>query len=287
MSCHTQQSLSSPITPTWCPGCGDFLIENSLKKAIIELDLAEKDTVIVYGIGCSGNMADFIRVYGMHGLHGRSLGNAIGIKLANHKLKVIVVAGDGDIYGEGIQHLIAAMRGNHDLTLIVHNNARYSLTTGQTSPTSKKGQVTKSTPQGAVEEPLNPMALAMINKATFVSRGYSVQVPQMVTLFKEAISHPGFALVDMLQLCPSFNKEMDHPWYQERVYDLANTEHNPADFSQALTKALDMQKLATGILYQDKNSIPYHAQLPQLKEKSLLEQFASTIDLTKAISELK
>jgi len=104
MSCHTQQSLTSPIAPTWCPGCGDFLIWNSLKNAITQLQLEEKDTVIVYGIGCSGNMADFVRIYGLHGLHGRAVANATGIKMANHKLKVIVVAGDGDIYGEGIQH---------------------------------------------------------------------------------------------------------------------------------------------------------------------------------------
>lgn len=287
MSCHTQQSLASPIAPTWCPGCGDFLIENSLKKAIVELNLEEKNTVIVYGIGCSGNMADFIQVYGLHSLHGRALANAIGVKISNHKLKVIVVAGDGDVYGEGVQHFIAAARGNHDVTLIVHNNARYSLTTGQTSPTSHKGLKTKSTPQGSVEEPINPMALALINKATFVSRAYSVQVPQMVSLFKEAISHPGFALVDVLQLCPSFNKEMNHPWYQERVYDLINTNHSTEDFSQALQIGLDLNKLATGILYQDKNSVPYHAQLSQLQQKSLIEQFPTNIDLTQAISEFK
>lgn len=287
MNCHTSQSLASPIAPTWCPGCGDFLIWNSLKLAISQLQLEQKDTVIIYGIGCSGNMADFVRSYGLHGLHGRAVANAIGVKLANHKLKVIVVAGDGDSYGEGIQHLIAAARGNHDITMIVHNNARYSLTTGQTSPTSHKGLKTKTTPNGSIEEPLNPLALALINKATFVSRGYSVQLPQMTELFKAAINHPGFALVDVLQLCPSFNKEMNHPWYQERVYDLKNTDHNIGDFSQALAKALDTNKLATGILYQDKNSVPYHAQLTQLQNQSLIEQFPKTVNISKAIVGLK
>ena len=284
MSCHTLQSLASPIVPTWCPGCGDFLILNSLKKAIVDLQLEEKDTLIVYGIGCSGNMADFNRVYGFHGLHGRGLANAIGIKLANHKLKVIVIGGDGDIYGEGIQHLITAARGNHDLTLIVHNNSRYSLTTGQTSPTSKKGQKTKSTPMGAIEEPINPLALALVNKATFVARGYSVQVPQMLELFKQAITHPGFALVDVLQLCPTFNQEMNHPWYAQRIYTLDQSNHNPQDFAQALGKTLEPEKMATGIFYQDLTSVPHHAQLPQLKQASLIEQRPTQVDLQSVIN---
>jgi len=284
MSCHTLQSLASPIAPTWCPGCGDFLIFNSLRKAIIDLQLEEKDTVIVYGIGCSGNMADFNRVYGFHGLHGRGLPVAMGIKLANHKLKVIMIGGDGDVYGEGLQHLITAARGNHDLTLIVHNNSRYSLTTGQTSPTSKKGLKTKSTPLGAIEEPLNPLAVALVSKATFVARGYSVQVPQMVELFKQAILHPGFAMVDVLQLCPTFNQEMNHPWYAQRICTLDQTNHNPQDFGQALSKALEPEKLATGIFYQDKTSVAHHAQLPQLQQASLIEQRPTQVNLQPIIN---
>ena len=186
-------SLLSPITCTWCPGCGNFLILHAIKQALIELKLDESQVVFVYGIGCAGNGADFSRCHGFHALHGRALANAVGIKLANHKLHVIVLAGDGDIYGEGLNHLIEACRGNHDLTLLVHNNGRYSLTTGQAAPTTAKGIKTKSTPTGLIEQPLNPLLMALSAGATFVARGYSTQPAQLTQMFKTALLHPGFS----------------------------------------------------------------------------------------------
>lgn len=282
MSCITPDSIKSPITPTWCPGCGDFIILNSLQKALSDLKLEEENTVIVNGIGCAGNMADFNRCYGFHSLHGRGLASAIGIKLANHDLKVIAIAGDGDIYGEGLAHFIEACRGNHDLTLIVHNNGRYSLTTGQASPTSKKGLKAKSTPTGLIEEPINPLLLALSTSATFVSRGYSAKPLQLTELIKKAIQHPGFALVDVMQLCPSFNKDMGHPWFAPRIYELAETGHNPQDFQQALAKSLEPDKIPLGIYFENPNSVPYHQQVPQLSSGSLLKQFKNEIDLQAA-----
>lgn len=287
MSCVTISSIKSPIAPTWCPGCGDFMILNSLQKAIIDLELEEAQTVVFYGIGCSGNMADFNRVYGFHSLHGRALPNAIGTKLANHNLKIVIVAGDGDFYGEGLNHFISLARGNHDVTVIVHNNSRYSLTTGQSSPTTKKGTKTKSTPTGLVDKPFNPITSALAAEASFVSRGYSVKLPQMIQLIKAGISHPGFSLVDIIQLCPTFNKQENHPFFADRIYDLTPENHDSGDKMAAIIKAQETEQVPLGIFYQDKKSIPYHAQLPQLEKQSLIEQWSVKTNLTKAINNFK
>lgn len=278
------KDLQSPVSPTWCPGCGNFSILTALKKALIELDLDLKDVAILFGIGCSGNMADFIKANGFHALHGRAIANAIGIKLANHRLKVIVTGGDGDLYGEGFNHLLAAARGNHDISVFVHDNERYSLTTGQTSPASKKGTVGKSTPQGVIEEAINPLALAISANASFVARAFAGQLQELVELMKKAILHEGFALVDILQPCPSFNKKQDNKWYMEHTqaleadYDLANQE-------MALKRALKKEPIELGIFYHDQKRPAYHQELAQLKNKSLVEQFPEKINLQSAIEQ--
>lgn len=279
----TLDKLLSPMQPTWCPGCGNFSILTALKQALVELGLME-EVVIVFGIGCSGNTADFIKCYGLHGLHGRGMANAIGIKLANHKQKVIMIGGDGDIYGEGLNHLVAACRGNHDITTLVFNNHRYSLTTGQSSPTSAQGTVSKSTPQGLIETPLLALNIAIGNGAGFVARAYAGKLKQMVELIKAGILYEGFSLIDVQQPCPSFNKEQDYAWYQENVFDLDEA-YDPSNQAQAMTDILNSQKLALGILYQNNNRSAYHKGIPQLNEKTLIEQFPSKVDLTKAIKE--
>jgi len=283
----TANSIKSPITPTWCPGCGDFMILNALQKAFVELELVEANTVIFYGIGCSGNMADFNRAYGFHGLHGRALPNAIGAKLANHKLKIVVIAGDGDFYGEGLNHFISLARGNHDVTVIVHNNSRYSLTTGQSSPTTKKGIKTKSTPTGLVEKPFNPIASALVAEASFVARGYSTKFLDLIQLIKAGISHSGFSLIDVIQLCPSFNKKEDHPFFAERIYNLATVDHNPNDKIAAMTRAQETEKIPLGIFYQDKNSVPYHAHLSQIETQSLIDQRPNQTNINLAMAKFK
>jgi len=279
----TNQSIKQAIQPTWCPGCGDFMILAALQQAVIDLEIPEENLVITYGIGCSGNMADFNRVYGFHSLHGRAIPAAVGIKLANHKLKVLAIGGDGDMYGEGLNHLIGSARGNHDVTVIVHNNRRYSLTTGQSSPTSKKGTVTKSTPQGLIENELNPLVLALTVHASFVARGYSGNLKQLTAIFKQAITHQGFSFVDVLQVCPTFNKENTPKWYEQNTYDLIEANHDIHNKEQALKRANETDKLATGIFYQDKNSIPYHAQVPQLKEKTLIETWEEQRDISQSV----
>lgn len=274
MPAHTQQSLKSSIFPTWCPGCGDFGIWASLKQAISELELPEEQLVLVYGVGCSGNMADFNRVYGFHALHGRGIGNAEAIKLANHDLKVIVIAGDGDTYGEGLNHFLTAVRGNHDITLIIHDNQVYGLTTGQNSPTTAQGTKTKSSPLGVVDRPVNPLALALSADATFVARGYAGKIPHLTDLMKKAILHSGISLLDVFQPCVSFNKVNTHQWFQTKVYDLQESGHNPQDRQAAWQKSYETDKLPIGLFYQDPNSVPYHKQLPQLQSSSLIKQWS-------------
>jgi 2-oxoglutarate/2-oxoacid ferredoxin oxidoreductase subunit beta len=283
MSKITPITLKSPIMPTWCPGCGNFAIWASMQQSFSTIEIEHQNLVMVYGIGCSGNMADFLKVYGFHGLHGRGIANAIGIKLANHKLKVVVVGGDGDLYGEGLNHLIAAARGNHDITVLVHNNQRYSLTTGQTSPTSTKGTKTKSTPNGVVEESINPLVTAIDNHASFVARGYAGNAPQLIALIKAAILHEGFSLIDILQPCPTFNKENTYQWFNSKVYNLDEDEtYDRSSREFAWKKAQEIEKLATGLIYWNKEAKAYHKQLPQLEVATLLDQFRESIYLEQA-----
>ena len=277
------KSFSTSIAPTWCPGCGNFSILTALKQALTELEIEHKDVAMLFGIGCSGNMADFIKVNGFHGLHGRAIANAIGIKLANQKLKVIVTGGDGDLYGEGLNHFLAAARGNHDITVLVHNNERYSLTTGQASPVSPKGTKAKSTPQGMIEDSLNPLALAIAADATLVGRAFAGKVKETVAMIKQAILHEGFSVLDILQPCPSFNKGQDYKWYLEHTQDL------PADYQNqnqqaALMRAMQEDQFELGIFYENKEKLAYHQQVPQLAKQSLIEQFPGKLDLSKAMA---
>jgi len=202
-------NLKSKVIPTWCPGCHDFIIFSSLQQAINNQKIDIKDLVIVYDIGCIGNMADFFKVFGVHSLHGRSIPTAVGIKLANPKLKVIVVGGDGGIYGEGLSHLLSAARLNIDITVIVANNQLYSLTTGQTSPTTPKGVKTKSTPKGVPSVAVEPISLIKeINPEAWVKHASCYKPPEVTEAIEEAIKHDGFDLVDLEQLCVSFGKQL-------------------------------------------------------------------------------
>jgi len=282
----TLQSTVSSIMPTWCPGCGNFGILGAMKQAFAQMEIPEEELVVFYGVGCSGNMADFNRVYGFHALHGRAIANAIGAKLANHKLKIIVIAGDGDTYGEGLNHLISAARGNHDITVLVHNNQTYSLTTGQSSPTTTKGTATKSTPDGLVEEPINPLSITLSAGASFVARGYAGNMPQLIGLIKQAMQHEGFSLLDVMQPCPTFNKINTYQWFQERVYDLGD-DYQPNDIKIAWEKSQEMEKMPIGVFYENKEILPYHKYLSQLENSTLLEQRPTKVSIEKTLQEFK
>jgi len=201
--------LKSKNIPTWCPGCHDYIIYACLQQAIIKSEIDLKNLVIVYDIGCSGNMADFLKVFGVHSLHGRSIPTAVGIKLARPDLTVIAIGGEGGLYGEGMSHLIAAARLNVDITTLVANNQLYSLTTGQTSPTTPKGAKTKSTPLGAPSVPVEPIALInAVNPKAGAVHVTCIKPAEVTEAIVNAMKNNGFNLVDIDQLCVTFSKQL-------------------------------------------------------------------------------
>lgn len=226
------KDLTTQELPTWCAGCGDFNILFGLKQALVELQYPPEETVIVTGIGCGSKSNHFVKTYGFEGLHGRPLPVATGIKLVNKDLKVIVVAGDGDTYGIGGNHLLHSMRRNLDITVIVQNNEVYGLTKGQYSPTSPQGFKTPSSPFGSLEGPVNPLALAITMGATYVARGYSYEVMHLKSLLVDGLRHKGFSLIDVFQPCSTYNKINTINWYKEHLYKLEENGHdtsNPVD----------------------------------------------------------
>jgi 2-oxoglutarate/2-oxoacid ferredoxin oxidoreductase subunit beta len=276
----TRKNIQSPIKPTWCPGCGNFGITRALHKGLEEMELGREEVMLTFGVGCCDNGADFNLTYGIHSLHGRSVPPAIGAKLANHDLKVISVSGDGGQYGEGLNHLMFAARGNHDITMLVHNNNRYSLTTGQASPTTERGTVTKTTPEGLIEHPFNPLSTALTAHATFVARAYSNDYKQLKEIIKAAVQHRGYALVDILQPCVTFNKQYDFKWYKEHVEHIPE-DYDHSDWNAAMQLATKPAgKLFTGIYYQDEETKAYHEQIEELQEGSLISQWQSKIDIS-------
>ena len=232
----------------WCPGCGNFGIWMSLKNALTELGIGTDDGVVVYGVGCHGNMSDWMNIYGVAALHGRTLPVAQGLKLANRKLPVVVVSGDGDCLGEGGNHFLHAAKRNPDITVLIHNNQVYGLTTGQASPTAEAGFKTKSTPEGVVDEPVNPLTLAITAGATFVARGFTGDAPGLTALIKAAIEHKGFAVIDVLQPCITFDKVHTYDWYRKRVYNI----ETPDNKMKALEMAMEWgDKIPVGIFYKE------------------------------------
>jgi len=234
----------------WCPGCSNFNIRAALIKAFSGLNLDPHNIAMVFDIGCAGNACNLYNTYGFHGLHGRTVPLAVGAKLANSKLVVIGLAGDGGAYGEGLNHFIEAARSDFDITLIVSNNRLYSLTTGQASPTSEKGTKTKSTPQGVKKTGLNPLLMALSAGASFVSRGYTNEIDHLSGIFKKAISHKGFSLVDVLQPCITLDKVNTKEWYQKRIYQL-NDQWNSRDRNKAIVKVQEWgDKIPIGIFFK-------------------------------------
>lgn len=232
------EDYDTEVFPTWCPGCGNFGLWGAIKRAMADLGLEPHDVFYVWGIGCHGNGADFLKVNGFHALHGRALPVATGAKLANHELSVIVEVGDGDGYGIGGNHLLHSCRRNIDVTLIGHNNQVYGLTTGQTSPTSAHRYVSPSTPSGTIEEPVNPLALALVQGATYVARGFAGDIEHLTALIRGALEHKGFALVDVFQPCITFNKLNTYAWFRERLVKLEDLGHDASDRGVALAAAL-------------------------------------------------
>jgi 2-oxoglutarate ferredoxin oxidoreductase subunit beta len=259
------------LKPAWCPGCGNFGILNALNRALIEMEIEPHQVLLVSGIGQAGKLPHYTRGNVFNSLHGRPVPPAIGAKIANPELVVIAVSGDGDAYGEGGNHFLHAARRNHDITYLAHNNQVYGLTKGQASPTSDVGFITKTTPYGATN-PVNPIALAIVSGASFVARGFAGDIDHLSNLIKKGITHRGFALIDILQPCVSFNHKNTFQWYQERIYNLEDERYDPGDKKAALEKALIWgDEIPVGIIYEE-NLPVYEDQLPALSEGPLVKQ---------------
>lgn len=270
--------------PTWCPGCGDFGIWTALKNALAAMELKPSNVLIVYGIGCSGNMSSFVKAYGFHGLHGRALPAAIGAKIVNKNLKVIVVGGDGDGYGEGGNHFIHALRGNVDITYIVHDNQVYGLTKGQMAPTTELGQPTSSTPEGAAEQALNPVALAIAAGGSHVSQGFAGDTAQLTQLIVDAVRHPGFSHVNVLQPCVTFNHHNTFSWFYKRVYKVETVQHDFSNKYEAFARALEWgDKIPTGLLYREIRPT-WVDRVHELGGEPLATRRVDTIDISKTLT---
>ncbi len=234
----------------WCPGCGNFPILATVKKALVQAEFKPEETVFVSGIGQAAKLPQYMRSHYFNGLHGRALPVATGIKAANPSLNVVVSSGDGDIYGEGGNHLIHTVRRNPNITVIVHDNMIYGLTKGQAAPTTRKGMVTPTQPRGVYDEPINPMTFAIGLGASFVARANAGDPVQAQEIIEKAMRHKGFALVDIFQPCVVFNKKNTYQWFKENSYTLG-PDHDPSDRNQAFARASEEESFPLGILYEN------------------------------------
>jgi len=267
----TLDGLKTPCIPNWCPGCGNLSLWAAFKNAAVEEGWDNTNAAMVAGIGCHGHILNFTKMCSFEGLHGRPIPVATGIKMANHDLNVFVFTGDGDCLGEGGNHLIHACRRNHDITVILHDNQLYALTTGQTSPATPQGIKTKSTPAGNPDIPFMPLTLALASGATFIARAYAGDIPKLTELMIKANDHKGFSFIDVLQPCVTFNKDFTHEFFQENTYYLGN-DYDSTNKEKAFKKSMDFgeKQIPLGIFYQeDKPSC--ESQIAQLKEKVLVE----------------
>lgn len=271
-------------TPAWCPGCGNYGILKVFKDTLVDLGIGPHQFTMVSGIGQASKLPHYLKCNTFNGLHGRTLPVATGIRLANHKMLVIAVAGDGDCYGEGGNHLLDAMRRNVNVKLFVHNNQIYGLTKGQPSPTSMEGMVTKNQPFGVFSEQLNPIALAVALDCSFVARGFTGDMESLRELMKAAITHKGFALLDILQPCVTFNKINTYKWYKQRVYHI-EPGYDLKDRVEAFRLALEWgDRIPIGIIY--KNNRPLlEEKIPVLKDKPLIEQSFDKSELKTTLKE--
>lgn len=270
----TRKDFAGRERPTWCTGCGNFGILNAITSALVERQIAPHEIVIITGIGCGSKLPHYMKVNGFHTLHGRPLAVATGARLANHGLRVMVVHGDGDGYGEGLSHFLHAARRNLNIVDLVQDNRVYGLTRGQYSPTSERGKRTPTSPEGSLDGPVQPLALAISAGSTFVARGYSGELRHLAWLIGEALEHPGYALLDVLQPCVTFNRSYAYDYYNERVYKLEEEPgYDPRDRTAAWEKAFEWgERIPIGIFYRGQPLPTYEEQVPALRAGPLIEQ---------------
>ncbi len=252
--------FKSDKQPTWCPGCGDFGVMNGMMKALAETGNSPDDTFIVAGIGCSGKIGTYMRSYAIHGVHGRALPVGCGAKMANPELEVMVAGGDGDGYSIGAGHFVHAVRRNVDMSYVVMDNRIYGLTKGQASPTSREDFETATTPEGPKQPPVNPLALALASGATFIAQSFSSDAQRHQEIVAEAIKHDGFGFVNVFSPCVTFNDVDTYDYFRNSLVDIQEEGHDAADFGAAKDLILDPGAEYQGILYQEKESVPYSQQ---------------------------
>lgn len=272
---------------TWCPGCGNFAIMEVFKKTLADMDLSPQEVLVVSGIGQAGKMTEHLMVNTMHVLHGRILPVATGASLADHRLKVIAVGGDGDGYAEGGNHLIHAARRNIDVTYMVHNNMIYGLTKGQASPTSGQGAQTPTTPGGNPLAGLNPVQMALGLNTCFVARSFSGDKKQLAIILEKAIQKPGFAFIDILQPCPSFNKINTSKWFKDRVYDINEEGHDPGNLVEAFKASQEWgDRIPTGIFYDAREEHPgFRESMLGSLERPLVEEELDPLTIKEIMEE--
>ena len=266
------------VETAWCPGCGNHSILEAVKQALAACHLGPQDVLFVSGIGQAAKAPHYLDANVFNGLHGRALPVATGAKLANPKQVVLVESGDGCTYGEGGNHFLAAIRRNINTTLLVHNNQVYGPTKGQASPTSGEGFVTKAQPEGVFSEPFNPIAVAVALRAGFVARSFSGKVDHVAEMIQKAVEHRGFALVDILQPCVSFNKVNTFAWYRQRCTPLPG-DYDPSDWEMAMKKAMEWgDRIPIGVIYRN-DRMAFEDHFPFLGREPLGHRGVDTVRL--------
>lgn len=283
----TMKDYHSENPCTWCDGCGNYGIWTAVKMALTELGIAPHQTLLCYDVGCHGNASDKLQGYRFHGLHGRVLPFAAGAKLANPNVPVLAFGGDGASFSEGIGHLVHAVRSHYPIVFVLHNNGNYGLTTGQASSLTPQNQAMNTAPNGIPEMTLNSMDFIFSLEPTFVARAFSGDIKQMTSVLKEAIGHRGFAFVDMLQACPTYNHFATHTSLLEKCYKVDQEDYDSSDFAKARKIAIDTSKrIATGILYR-REDIPnfYERLVPRQGKKTTPVDEVAPFDVTKLMAE--
>ncbi|GGF97410.1 2-oxoacid:ferredoxin oxidoreductase subunit beta [Paenibacillus aceti] len=269
----TFKEFRNNIKPNWCPGCGDFSVQAAIQRAAANVGLEPENLAVISGIGCSGRISGYINAYGLHGIHGRALPIAQGVKLANRDLTVIASGGDGDGFAIGIGHTIHAIRRNINITYVVMDNQIYGLTKGQTSPRSGEGFKTKSTPEGSIESTLSPLELAISAGATFVAQSFSSDLKQLTSLIEQGIQHEGFSLINVFSPCVTFNKVNTYDWFKEHITNLDTMpDYDPSNRTLAMTTLMDTGSMITGLIYQNKQKKCYEDLIHGFKPEALVNQ---------------
>jgi 2-oxoglutarate/2-oxoacid ferredoxin oxidoreductase subunit beta len=269
----TFKDFRNKVKPNWCPGCGDFSVQASIQRAAANVGLEPEELMVVAGIGCSGRISGYINANGFHGVHGRALPIAQGVKMANRELTVIAAGGDGDGFAIGMGHTMHAIRRNIDITYIVMDNQVYGLTKGQTSPRAEMGFKTKSTPEGTIEAPIAILESALTAGATFVAQGFSSDLKGLTKIIEQGIQHKGFSLINVYSPCVTYNKVNTYDWFKESITPLSTIEdYDPHNRLLAMQTLMQHNGLVTGLIYQDKDRPAYEDRVKGFSEKGLAHQ---------------